>query len=71
MVAQHEDRLLGIMVDSVSQVLRVNRHSIQPPPPGIGGIELKFIEGITRYNGRLIIILNVEELFNIDLFKRE
>jgi purine-binding chemotaxis protein CheW len=70
-VIQYEENLVGILADSISQVLRIHKKDIQPSPSMINKVELEFIKGITRHNGKLIILLNIERIFNIDLFNRE
>ncbi len=53
--------ILGIIVDSVSEVLRVPSSLIEPPPSGKqGGSE--FHKGVGRVDGRLLILLDLNRL---------
>lgn len=53
--------ILGLVVDSVSEVLRVPSNLIESPPSGKqGGAE--FHKGVGRIDGRLLIMLNLNRL---------
>jgi purine-binding chemotaxis protein CheW len=52
----------GIIVDAVTQVIRVPRHYIEPPPPIISGVSSKFFEGIARIENKVIIIIDVDTI---------
>lgn len=53
--------ILGLVVDSVSEVLRVPSSLIESPPNGKqGGAE--FHKGVGRIDGRLLIMLNLNRL---------
>lgn len=53
---------IGMIVDGVSEVLRVPLDSIEPPPPMIHGIESAYLRGIAILEGRLVILLNLEKI---------
>lgn len=53
--------ILGIIVDSVSEVLRIPSNLIEPSPSGqSGGTE--FHKGVGRVDGRLLSLLSLERL---------
>ena len=52
----------GIIVDAVTQVIRIPRHYIEPPPPIISGVSSKFFEGIARIENKVIIIIDVDTI---------
>lgn len=59
----------GVIVDSVSEVLRLERNAIDPPPAVIsGGIDSAFIDGVGKLdNGqRMVMILNLAEIVALD-----
>jgi purine-binding chemotaxis protein CheW len=66
-VIETGDKLIGLWVDSVYQVVRLPHANIDPPSELIEGISEEFIKGVGRLRNRLIIILNFESL----LFARE
>jgi purine-binding chemotaxis protein CheW len=57
-----EGAKVGIVVDEVTEVLKVGRNSIQPPPPMSTTVESAFINGIARINDRLVILLDLEKV---------
>lgn len=56
---------VGMIVDSVSEVLRIPQSSIDPPPPAItGGIETEYLRGVGKWKENLIILLNLERVLD-------
>lgn len=55
----------GLLVDKINQVVRIAADRIEPPPAGIGGIDRSMITGIGRYQGRMIILLNLASVLEI------
>lgn len=65
-VVDVEGRLLGLVVDGASQVVRLPAGQIDPPPPLIGGLSAGFVEGIGRIGDLLVILLDLERLLDAD-----
>jgi purine-binding chemotaxis protein CheW len=61
-IVNAEGSKVGIVVDEVTEVLKVPQNSIQPPPPMSTTIESAFISGIARINNRLVILLDLEKV---------
>lgn len=53
---------IGILVDAVSEVLRVPSKIVEPPPPMSTNISAEFINGIAKMDDRLIILLDIDKL---------
>lgn len=53
---------IGMVVDAVSEVLRIQAGSVEPPPPMVHGIEAAYLRGIAILDSRLIILLNLEKI---------
>ncbi len=63
------DKTTGLIVDSVSEVIRISKKWIEPPPEIIGTkVETEFIDGIGNLSkqNRFIIILNVNKILSGD-----
>jgi len=60
------DKKVGMVVDNVSQVVRVADSNILPPPPVIGKGITDYLDGVVRMKDRLIILLKVESLLSIE-----
>ena len=56
------DRTLGILVDSVSQVVKVSAKSVAPAPEEVLSSNADYITGVARWNSRLIILLDLEKV---------
>jgi len=75
-VTNVDNKTTGIIVDSVSEVLRLPKDAIEPPPPIVAGIEAKYLRGIGKLDDgkRLLILLNLREILTVrkeDKAKRE
>ena len=53
---------LGLLVDGVSQVLRLPPSALEPRPQGIAGIDSEFIAGVGRAGERFFVLLEAEAL---------
>ena len=56
----------GIIVDGVSEVLRISDESIEPLPPMVNSVDSAFLKGIVRLEDRLIILLELSKVLNLD-----
>jgi len=62
-VIELDGLIIGFVVDSVSEVLRVPSNTIEPPPSLVGGIESDYIEGVGKLDDRLLILLELKKVF--------
>lgn len=53
---------MGLIVDAVSEVLRVPSNIVEPTPPMTSNISTEFIKGIAKLEDRLIILLDMDRL---------
>ena len=58
----------GLLVDEVIKVLSVPLDAVEAAPAVLDGIDRDFISGLGRSGGRLIIILNLENIADINLY---
>lgn len=57
--------LLGFIVDSVSEVIRVSASEIQPSPTvAAGGIGQESVAGVINHGDRLLVLLNLDMMFS-------
>ncbi|RJQ21756.1 MAG: chemotaxis protein CheW [Nitrospiraceae bacterium] len=52
----------GIIVDSVSEVLRIPAGTVEPAPPMAATMSSRFIQGIAKLENRLIILIDIDKL---------
>jgi purine-binding chemotaxis protein CheW len=62
MVVGVHDRMLGILVDAVSQVVKVPTTTLAPAPEEVMSPGTDYITGVARWNSRLIILLDLEKV---------
>lgn len=56
------ESLIGLLVDRVNEVVRINLGDVEPAPEVSGGIEQKYLEGIARVNNELLMLINLDKL---------
>ena len=52
---------LGIVVDSVTEVVRLSAASVEPPPPAFV-LDSQYIHGIGKFDERLLILLDIDKV---------
>lgn len=55
----------GMLVDSVTGVVRLSDGDIEPPPAVIGGVEAEYLEGVGRASGRMLILFNTAKVLTL------
>jgi len=57
---------IGLIVDTVSEVLRISANIVEPPPVMTYSVSSEFISGIAKLEDRLIILINMDRLIGKD-----
>ena len=57
---------MGLLVDSVSQVVDIRASEIEPPPSFGAKIRTDFIEGMGKLDGRFVILLDLDHVLSMD-----
>lgn len=65
-VRDNRERILGLVVDAVSDVYDVPEEEVKEAPNFGTSIDVNFVRGLTTANEKMVIILNVDNLFDID-----
>lgn len=58
------ERLIGILVDAVSDIVDASPHMIKPPPAAELDMDDRYVEGLISLETRMIVILDIEHLFD-------
>lgn len=72
-----DDVRVGMLVDAVTEVLRVVEDDIEPPSPMVATVDSGFITGIAKVEERLIIlvdlgkVLSTEEQTNLQTLRED
>ncbi len=58
------ERIVGIVVDSVSDVINITADEIKPPPEFGVAFDSQYLHGLIAVNDQMIILLNIEKLIS-------
>jgi purine-binding chemotaxis protein CheW len=61
-VVNVRNRVMGFLVDAVSDVLDLNAKNIQPPPDMGTTVDISFVAGIGNANDRLVTLLDIDRV---------
>lgn len=64
-VVDIEGAIIGMVVDSVSEVLRLPADTIEPPPEIVTGVNSEYIKGVAKLEDRLLIFLDLSKVVDI------
>lgn len=64
-VCREGDVIAGLLVDSINQVIRLAADRIEPPPAVLTGVDRNLVNGVGRYQGRMIILLNLASVLDV------
>ncbi len=67
-VIKNNGSFSGLMVDEVIQVVQVPPDAVEAAPAVLDGIDRDFVSGLGRSEGRIMIILNLEKIADINLY---
>src|SRR5699024_7146859 len=56
------DLTIGIIVDAANDVVDIDKEQIEAPPETIESKEVIYINGVVRYDKRLLILLDLEKV---------
>lgn len=68
------ERVVGLVVDAVSEVYNVNSKEIKPSPNFSGSISTEYIRGLSMIDSKMVILLEIDSLVNagvLDLVPNE
>lgn len=58
-VSKQKESKFGIIVDAVSEVKDINAKDMEVPPEVVGEISKRYIKGLIKIEGKIIIFLNL------------
>ena len=62
LVAEIEKKMVGLIVDAASEVIRLPESEIEAPPEVFQDNELKYVTGVGKLNGRLVILIDLTKI---------
>lgn len=70
LVTENGGGMVGLLVDSVSEVFKIQPDAIEEPPEMISAIGVEYITGVAKMNEKLIILLDLKKILNIEDMKK-
>ena len=61
-----DGKLMGLIVDAASEVVRISSDAIGPPPELISEAGSNYITGVARLGERLIVLLNLQRVLSAE-----
>jgi purine-binding chemotaxis protein CheW len=61
-IVNSDDEHIGLLVNSISDVVLAQENDIEPAPSNIGGAKGKFFQGVLKTETQLIGILDIDEV---------
>ena len=59
-------RVSGMIVDSVSRVMKIPRANIQPPPETIACVAGEYLVGVAKLDDRMQLLLDIDKVLRVD-----
>jgi purine-binding chemotaxis protein CheW len=61
-VVRTKERLVGLLVDGATRVLKVRASSVEPAPAEVADQAADYIRGVAKLDDRLVILVDIERL---------
>ena len=65
-VINTDKRVVGLVVDTAREFLKIPTESIEPPPEALTGLSGHYLEGIATIGERMILILNLDAVLDLE-----
>lgn len=69
-VVSINEQIVGFIVDSVNEVLRISNDIVEPSPDMVQGVDTEYIVGIAKVEKRLVVLLDFEKIFSTNELKK-
>ncbi|MEJ2614609.1 MAG: chemotaxis protein CheW [Ignavibacteriaceae bacterium] len=69
-VVEVENKTIGFIVDSVNEVLRIPANLTEAPPDMVAGIESEYIKSVGKLEDRLLILIDIQKIIQINEMKK-
>jgi purine-binding chemotaxis protein CheW len=69
-ITEQEKNIFGLMVDEVTEVMRIPETEIKPPPELLTALREEYVRGVVTLENRLIILLDLSRVLSDDELQR-
>jgi purine-binding chemotaxis protein CheW len=63
-VVEAAGQLIGMVVDAVTETLRLSQESIEPPSPIVTSVDSEYVRGVGKLDNRLVILLDLDKILS-------
>jgi purine-binding chemotaxis protein CheW len=63
-IHDHGSRIMGIVVDAVSDLYNIADAEMRPLPDCMGTISIEFVKGLATVSGKIVIVVDIGQLLN-------
>jgi len=71
LVCEEKDRIVGLLVDNITQVIQLGADEIEPPPAILTGLNRELVEGVGRIRGQMVILLDLPQVLDMEMHGTE
>jgi len=64
--SEGQDRIMGVVVDGVSDVYAVPAEELRPSPEFGGNVQVELVRGLAMVDEKMVIILDIDKLLSAD-----
>ena len=57
---------IGLAIDAVTNVIKIDTDKIDPPPPVVKGIASKYIIGVAKLKAGFVVVLDINQIFSTE-----
>lgn len=62
LVVELQEKIIGLMVDEVREVLRIKETDLESPPSGLGDESSEYIRAVAKLENNLLSLLDIEKI---------
>jgi purine-binding chemotaxis protein CheW len=66
LILELEDQTLGLLVDSVLDVARIEQSKIMPPPALVAQVNGVYLTGVAQIEENVLLLLDLERILTVD-----
>lgn len=63
-------RIIGLLVDAISDILTIDAAQIQPPPTGNLAVDTQYLDGLFAAEERMVALVNINKLFDEEIIEK-
>lgn len=58
--------MIGLMVDKIGDMVTIDEEDIENPPANVNGIDGKYLNGVIKLEGQLLVTLKMQEILAME-----